>query len=255
MKNFIAIPAYKNKLLTLQTIEDCFNQDLKCEVVILDNSPDEELFDALKWLDIIILRSPQNLGVGASWNALCSYVFQIEDQSHVLLINNDVRLRPDLYSTLLKEHSRNSGGFISGVNVDSLESALGAKIEITKETPKGGPDFSCFLLQREFYEKVGPFDECFMAYREDNLYHWRCRLMGYRNYIYSIPIPYFQTGSETIKKNPEIAELNSKMWHFNGLLYEQITGGPVGSEKYYDSEIARKNWRTHLDEHLKLGST
>ena len=43
------------------------------------------------------------------------------------------------------------------------------------------PDFSCFLIDRTFFDKVGTFDENFIpAWCEDNDMHYRIHLLGYR---------------------------------------------------------------------------
>lgn len=252
MSNWIGIPVLNCKDLTLQTIADCMAQDCgDVKILVVDNGSTDDTRQALKDLNdsrIHILEFDENEGVGPAWNHICQLVFSgaLEPggdiPSHVLIINNDVRLRPDTYSSLLIP----KGGFVTGVNVGSIEKMNAEEIHVTPDPVlKGGPDFSCFRITRDFYEKLGGFPECFMAFHEDNLTHWMAKFKGIDADMYGIAVPYVNIGSQTIKQNPEVKKLVDRSWSFNKLLYERICGGPVGRETSLDERLARGSWK-HL---------
>lgn len=74
------------------------------------------------------------------------------------------------------------------------------------------PDFSCFLIRKSAYERVGPFpDEYEGAFFEDNCWHARAHKAGVK--CVSIDVPFLHHGSATIKNmNPvEQARLKQKI--------------------------------------------
>lgn len=233
MENLVVIPAYGCKDLLDQTLTSVLAQDIGgIKILIIDNSPAS--LNISEWRDAPIykLNFPSNLGVGASWNfgmrwalgRLAPYCF---------MVNHDVILRPDTYRLLLEP----IGGFVSGVGVHTSPEVAWAtplKVGIFPKL-RGGPDFSCFVIRRPFYERVGAFDECFYpAYREDNSYHWRAKCAGLGDHIFSVNVPYLHVdgGSAAIKKNPELRALNNARWGQNGDLYREMWGGDPGRELY-----------------------
>lgn len=199
-------------------------------VLLIDNSP-TPLPDV--GADVV-MSHPENLGVGRSWNAALGRLFGAEEVDRTIVVNNDVRLRKDTYRLL----SEPVGGFVTGVGVHTWEEvAWDVPLQIGV-FPKltGGPDFSCFVIRRPFYQYVGPFDECFYpAYREDNAYHYRAKHLGVGNDIFSVNVPYLHIGggSAALKAHPELRALNSARWEANGRLYDAMFGGPPGREKFY----------------------
>jgi len=65
------------------------------------------------------------------------------------------------------------------------------------------PDFSCFLISRECYQTVGPFDEGIYCFCGDGDYHLRMHQAGIE--AVSLPIPFFHESSGTMKyASPEL---------------------------------------------------
>ena len=63
------------------------------------------------------------------------------------------------------------------------------------------PDFSCYLIRKWVYDRVGPFDEKFEgAFCEDWDYHVRLHRAGVE--AYCIDLPFWHFGSQTIKNSP-----------------------------------------------------
>lgn len=224
MSNWCGIPAYKCKDLTLQAAQDCLNQDIETNVLVIDNSPDRELHDALMALQepriTICDNEGVNLGVAASWNAICAFVFGIEEAEHVLIINNDIRLRPDTYRHLLIP----SGGFVTAINAPQHFDA--PELTITKGPYMSGPDFSCFLIHKWFSEACGPFNEDYkIGYFEDRDFHNVAISKSLATSIYSVPIPYLHLGSQSIKQNPELRLANDLQFPINQQLFISRWGG------------------------------
>jgi hypothetical protein len=163
------------------------------------------------------------LSVAASWNRALHFVFR-HGATHALVVNNDIELQPSTYRILLED----GGGFVTAVGTTSWPEVIQPP---TERRPH--PDFACYLIRKETYEKVGPFDESFLiAYCEDWDYH--VRLHGCGCPAYSINYPFLHHGSMTIKM-AELAEIRKiqiqaeknrerfrKKWGFSG-----------ASEEYY----------------------
>jgi GT2 family glycosyltransferase len=63
--------------------------------------------------------------------------------------------------------------------------------------PRPHPDFSCFLIWKDVYEKVGSFDELPCGFYEDNMYHVRMHRRGVQ--ALCIDVPFFHYSSATLK--------------------------------------------------------
>ena len=95
------------------------------------------------------------------------------------------------------------------------------------------PDFSCFLIRKSLYEKVGPFDENFkIAFCEDGDYDLRMYAAGVR--AYCIDLPYLHHGSMTVK-NAEVEEVKriQAQAEKNREYFYKKHGVHMGSEEYY----------------------
>lgn len=127
----------------------------------------------------------------------------------VLVVNNDTELRPDTYNSLSRWREWLGAGMLTCVSVRTREEML---VDPTEITPRPHPDFSCFMIGKEAYEQVGPFDESFQgAYYEDNDYHVRMHRAGVK--ALSINLPFLHHGSGTAalatRKERELIELKA----------------------------------------------
>ena len=129
-----------------------------------------------------------NIGVSAGWNILLDHVFDLGAE-HALVINNDVQLPAWFYSTLLSYDIP----FVTGVSVGSLD-------EIAAPPPRKDlvphPDFSAFLIRRECWETVGPFDDTLVNYCGDLDYHIRAHRAGI--HLMNAGLPFYHERSSTI---------------------------------------------------------
>src|SRR5262249_37811048 len=129
---------------------------------------------------------PHNIGVSAGWNQGLENLFGYGGQ-HVLVVGNETIFGPWAYRWLLFFNQP----FITGVAVDKMEA-----LREPHETYYGldpHPDFSCFLIRRECWEKVGPFDESMKLYASDCDYHVRAHKAGVP--LYKVCVPFYHERS------------------------------------------------------------
>lgn len=94
------------------------------------------------------------------------------------------------------------------------------------------PDFSCFLIRRECWERVGQFDERINAYCGDGDYHLRMHRAGV--HAYCLPIPFTHIASGTAKAaSPELVVELAREADEDRATFKQKWGFTVGSEEYY----------------------
>ena len=163
-------------------------------VLILDNdSTDDTCHWARAQEGVLYWHRRPPLSVAASWNLCLKWLFGEQRQERVCVINNDVLLRPDTLRLL----DEDGGQFVTATGVNSLEQ-LNQMPEPWKKRPN--PDFSCFLIRKECYEKVGPIDESYTGgYVEDCDYHVRLHRAGVL--AHSIGLPFLHYASGTIKES------------------------------------------------------
>lgn len=143
------------------------------------------------------LAGKWNVGVLKCWEAGCDYA---------LVSNNDVLFHPQTIDTLVARLEKGDVAIATGHDVGGIfreRDIPPAFITTDGWTPDPdlpeaeSPDFSCFMLSRECWRKVGPFDVRYEpAYFEDNDYHERVL----RNGLVAVNLPtapYYHYGSVT----------------------------------------------------------
>lgn len=147
-------------------------------IYVVDNGSTD---GTLEWLtaqqkirDVDITSFGENLGVAKAWNTGLKKAFS-EGFDLALVMNNDVILAADTLPALERGHARH-GGIVSATTVASLAALYRFDRNQTYLLPV---DYSCFMLDRRTYEKVGAFDEEFYpAYFEDQDFDCRAEQMG-----------------------------------------------------------------------------
>lgn len=183
--------------LTQNCIESLRAQDIPVKIHVYDNLSSDETPGYLeKQEDIIDHSSGVDIGVSGGWNFVLDSLFSTSDPAHgwhadhVLVCNNDTYLRPDTYSRLMDYDVP----FITGVSVGSMQ-------EINDPLPHKGlapcPDFSCFLLRREAWNAIGPFQESMVLYCQDMDYHVRAHRLGIP--LWNSGLPFFHNRSSTLR--------------------------------------------------------
>lgn len=95
------------------------------------------------------------------------------------------------------------------------------------------PDFSCFLMRREVWERVGPFNESYAGgYVEDADYHLRMHRAGIEAISIQIPFYHIACGTQKNANAAEAADIAAKA-DANRARFMQQHGVAVGSAEYY----------------------
>ena len=189
--NPIICPIRNGLSLTLSAHRTFMAQDIPIEILYINNASTDGTTEWLNKMDTFAIHHTTPKSVAASWNEGLDYWFS-QGAAHCLVVNNDVLLRPDTYRCL----RLNGGGFVTAVGNDDPECVRNLTPPMVP--PRGNPDFSCFLIRREVWDKVGPFDEQFAgAFCEDWDYHCRMHKAGIK--AICIDIPFYHVGSGSVK--------------------------------------------------------
>jgi len=103
--------------------------------------------------------------------------------------------------------------------------------------------FSSFMVKRDFFDRVGTFDENFdPCWWEDNDMHYRIVLLGYREYRSGTP--FVHIGSQTTKKiNLPINSLKSQEYYFKKWGSNNRTLTENFKTPYNDPNLTPRDWR------------
>lgn len=205
--NPVLILTHNNLALTKRCVESLKAQDIPVSINIVDNGSTD---GTVEWAqkEVILLDSfPGNFGVSAGWNRGLTSLFNFKSipVEYVLVIGNDTVLPKSFYRTLLectKPEFRIP--FVTGVAVDNMDQALQKPII---EFFQPYPDFSGFIITREVWEKVGPFDERMKHYCSDCDYHIRGHRLGIPMMKASVPFLHERSSTLRLAPRSEQAEL------------------------------------------------
>ncbi len=179
-----------NLALTMRAAASVMRQSVPTMLDIFDNGSTDGTRECLFTRGTRIFWMDGNRGVSVGWNAGLRVLFDNAKSPHVLVINNDVVLPVWFYEQLLAYDKP----FVSGVSVDKME-------QIAKPAPMGPlsmhPDFSAFLIRREVWERVGPFDEAMKHYAGDLDFHIRAHRKGI--HLHGSNVPFYHERSSTLK--------------------------------------------------------
>jgi GT2 family glycosyltransferase len=178
--------------LTKKCVASLRAQDVETEILLFDNGSTD---GTLGWAHAElpegspIISVPDNFGVSYGWNAGIRHFFDAGAE-HVLVVNNDTILPPWFYRNLLAAPV----SFVTGNSTDQMENIA--------EEPKSlglveAPDFSAFLIHRELWEQVGPFNEDMKLYASDCDYHIRAHRLGLQ--LWNCEMPFYHERSSTYK--------------------------------------------------------
>ena len=200
--NVILCPVRNGLHYTKEAMKTFLAQDCgDVTVVFVDNSSTDGTTEWLKTQDCICFHNIAPKSVAASWNQGLRWAFS-KGAEHVLVVNNDVLLRPDTYRLLVADGSL----FVTAVASDDPSCVKpvqqpSGRWDYAEPDPAGKrphPTMSCFLIRRECWVKVGPFDENFKGgFVEDLDYHARMHKCGVP--AYCIDLAFYHVGSATLK--------------------------------------------------------
>lgn len=281
MKLYCVIPVINCLELTKQAIDSIHTQ---CSVILIDNGStdgtqewgrnmhNQELTYGKK---LIYIRNDIRKSVSESWNQGVKLAFEDPDCAYVAVLNNDIILHPKTLPHMMAFMNQTGYLMTTGDNVKdrmSIETMLQMELPMEytdfdtwkiSDWRAEGPDFSCFLINRETIRVIGWFDENYKgAYCEDQDYHARCSMA--RKHIekhndHNIDpnrvhfkrlstAPYFHFASQTFARVVEVRHEGSIQHGKNQSYYVQKFGGEhpaVMDGQGYEQPFAdaSKNWR------------
>lgn len=189
-ENAVLIPTFNNLALVKQCIESVRNQDIETNLWVWDNGSTD---GTREWLDTqeigYYVPSGANVGVSVAWNALLSSVFnrqwEVDDNfiqyDHALVLNSDAVLPSFFYRKLLACDIP----FVTGCPAE----APPVRDEFDQQPTRlfTSPCFSAFLIRRDCWQAVGPFDEEMFGWASDCDYHVRAHLLGIKLQMAKVP--------------------------------------------------------------------
>jgi len=241
--NWILCLTKNNLNLTRNAVKTFLAQRIGNVKVLLidDDSTDGTLNWAWGKEGVTAIPRFEHSGVAAMWNLGLGLIFPNED--YALVCNNDVELRPDTYGWLVAD----GGGFVTAVGSNDREKIKPAIYEaglpghpkmLTRypdpvADPRPHPDFSCFLIRKTAYDKVGAFDENFkVAFCEDWDYHVRLHQAGID--AHCIDLPFLHLSSQTVRNSsPEERERIYAQARKNREYFREKWGVEGGTDEYY----------------------
>ncbi len=254
MTNWILVLTRNNLHLTRNAVRTFLAQDIgDIRVLIIDDNSTDGTLQWAQSVPVMAIPRFEHSGVAAMWNLGLSLIFKSND--HALVCNNDVELQLNTYRYLVED----GGGFVTAVGSNDREKikriqspgrdglddsgwefsgtdGQGNIVGYIRPDPNATrphPDFSCYLIRKETYEKVGPFDENYkVAFVEDQDYH--VRLHKASADAHCIDLPFLHLSSQTVRNSsPEEQERIYAQARRNREYFKEKWGVEGASEEYY----------------------
>ncbi len=188
--NLVIVPVRVSIQMTKACLRSLLTQDIPVKILAIDNGSDDGCAQYLRSLpDVQVITYPRPMGLSRLWNNALEMAFEHLGLEHVLVVNNDTVLRPDTYRWLLGD----GGLFVTGVGVSDVKDTY----SIDPSSKRPHPDFSCFMIRKEVWNRVGRFDESMVTYSSDCDYHIRMFQKGVD--AHCIALPFYHVASGTLK--------------------------------------------------------
>lgn len=223
MKHPVLTLTHNGLNLTKLALESVYQQGVEAKAFVIDNGSTD---GTVEWADerkVLLCRYLDNHGVSAGWNLGLNIL--LSEYEHCLVIGNDTILPHWLYRDLLSYELP----FVTGLAVNNMELI---KTPAPMEPLQPAPDFSCFLIRREAWSKIGQFDEGMKFYASDVDYHIRGARLGIP--MMKANVPYYHEGSSTLRYAPqqERAEIEHQA-DLDRAFFEGKWGFKVGSPAHH----------------------
>ena len=189
MNSLAIVPVRVSIPMTKACLQSLYEQDLKTTILAIDNGSTDGCSQYLRSTGVELITYPRPIGLSRLWNNALSMAFDHLGLPYAILVNNDTVLRSDTVRWLVAD----GGPFVTGIGVSSMEQTR--TTDATNRRPH--PDFSCYLIRKEVWHKIGGFDESMAIYCSDNDYHARMHQAGID--AHCIGVPFYHVASGTIK--------------------------------------------------------
>ncbi len=184
---------------------------------------------------LIVINSQENLGVARSWNLGINLAIEKFKSDYFFIPNNDILIRPETMYILASDIQQKDVLLSTAYNINDGKNLPSNLINLPLiENPiyNEHPDFSCFMIKKETIDKIGYFDEnIWPAYFEDNDYHYRIQIAGYKA-VKNLQNIYYHFGSQTVKNNPNTAVVSNTNYLKNKEYFKEKWGGYPGEETF-----------------------
>lgn len=189
------------------------------------------------WEPFIITNYRENRCIAQSWNEGCKAAIE-KWCDYILIINDDILLAPwtvDHLVDYMEKRGSHHISMVTGLDIRSItdypDDVLSMEESEAKLTTES-PNFSCFLIEPETIEVVGPFDENFKpGYFEDNDYHLRILRAGMKAVSLQSAM-FYHYGSQTQNNDPKNPVVLPEQFETNRRYYIQKWGGGIGNEQF-----------------------
>lgn len=226
-------------------------------------------------INFFYIKNSPKIALAAAWNQGVKKAFEDPECKYVALPNNDVIFHPKTWDHLIAFMDKTGYLMVTGDNIkDRMSNETMQQMELPHEFTDydcqeitdwraEGPDFSCFLINRETIEVIGWFDENFQgAYCEDQDYHARIERARRHATVHRdqkveperihakrlSTAPYFHYASQTMVRNTDLRHDITTMHGKNQNYYLTKWGGEHpfvmdGGGNIQPFGDATKNWR------------
>lgn len=196
----IIIPNFNGKQFLKTCLGSISKQNCSSyDIIIVDNASSDGSVEYIleNYPEIILVQNKENMGFAAAVNQ----GIMISSSEYIFLLNNDVELKPNCISNLLKGIEKDENIFAVSskmvqYNDRSKIDDAGDEYSILGWTRKVGdgksPDLynaeretfsacaGAALYRKSILDEIGYFDENFFAYMEDVDISYRARILGYK---------------------------------------------------------------------------
>ena len=188
--NPVLILTRNNLELTKRCVASVEAQDIPTQVCIVDNGSTDGSTEWARKNGYLWSCYNHNAGVSKAWTIGLQLLLEDSRRPHVLVLNNDTVLPPWFYRELLAYDVP----FVTGLAQSDMAEIAEPKAPAALDPH---PDFSAFLIRREAWEAVGPFDEGMKLYASDCDWHVRAHRKGIP--LWKSSTSYYHERSSTIR--------------------------------------------------------
>lgn len=190
-----------------QFIEECleslFAADANALVIIVDNASTDKTLTLVREFSCEVIQLKNNVGFGAANNIGMSYALEIDDVSHLFLLNQDAYVKNDLFRCLDSIPDQMLRVGLACIQTSGDGNDLDRNSEEFYLDATSCPGFlndcyfgrlkefyaihfmnaAAWILPRELCTEVGGFSPTFFHYGEDSNYVDRMRFHGKELYL------------------------------------------------------------------------
>lgn len=201
------------------------------------------------WTPYVMPQWRAQVPLAAAWNNGIDQALE-DDCEYVLVSNDDVMLAPYSIDALVAELERLRSEGVVLVSANNILGQLQSPHQILdyKEPERepmvaDHPNYSCFLIGRDFFDKVGRFDTNFNpAWWEDSDSHYRIHLLGFRA-VCTTAAPSVHIGGVTTRLLPNVNSGISEAYFLKKWGSTKRDLNEVWKTPYNDPNLTPRDWR------------